>query len=91
MRTGYNDLPQGTVLSPIMYNFYMRLVKACFHLLCSILQYADELVVYISGRHVEAFREYLLDVFDKTDDLVWGPGSFIVCKQVINYGFCHET
>jgi hypothetical protein len=74
-----------------MYNFYTRLVKAFLHLLCSILQYADELFVYISGKHVEAVREYLLDVFDKTDDLVWGPGSFIVCKQVINYGFFQET
>jgi hypothetical protein len=49
MRTGFKGLPQGSVLSPFMYNFYTRLVEACLHPLCSILQYADDLVVYISG------------------------------------------
>jgi hypothetical protein len=41
MRTGFKGLPQGSVLSPFMYNFYTRLVEACLHPLCSILQYAD--------------------------------------------------
>jgi hypothetical protein len=54
MRTGYKSLHQGSVQSPFMYNFYTRLVEACLHPLCSILQYADDLVVYISGKHVEA-------------------------------------
>jgi hypothetical protein len=59
MHTGFKGLPQGSVLSPIMYNFYTRLVEACLHPLCSILQSADDLVVYISGRHVEAVRDCL--------------------------------
>jgi hypothetical protein len=29
------------------------------HPLCSILQYADELVVFVSGKHVEAVRDCL--------------------------------
>jgi hypothetical protein len=29
MCTGYKGLPQGSVLSPFMYNFYTRLVEAC--------------------------------------------------------------
>jgi hypothetical protein len=60
MRTGYKGLPQGSVLSPFMYNFYTRLVEACLHPLCSILQYVDDLVVYILGRHNEAVRDCLL-------------------------------
>jgi hypothetical protein len=32
----YKGLPQGSVLSPFMYNFYTRLVEACLHPLCSI-------------------------------------------------------
>jgi hypothetical protein len=42
-----------------MYNFYTRLIEACLHLLCSILQYAYDLVVYIIGKHVEAVRDRL--------------------------------
>jgi hypothetical protein len=42
-----------------MYTFYTRLVEACLHPLCSILQYAGDLVVYILGRHVEAVRDCL--------------------------------
>jgi hypothetical protein len=56
-RSGFEGLPQGSVISPFMYKFYTRLVEACLYPLCSILQYADDLVVYISGRQVEAVRD----------------------------------
>jgi hypothetical protein len=59
LRTGYKGLPQRSVLSPIMYNFYTHLVEACLHPLCSILQYADDLVVNICEKHVEAVRNCL--------------------------------
>jgi hypothetical protein len=59
MRTSYKGLPQGPILSPFMYNFYTRLFEACLFPLCSILQYADDLVVYISGKHVEGVWDYL--------------------------------
>jgi hypothetical protein len=47
MRTSYKGLSQGSVLSPFMYNFYTRLVEACWHPLCAILQYVVDLVMYI--------------------------------------------
>jgi hypothetical protein len=59
MHTGYKGLPQGLVLSPFKFNFYTRLVEACLHPLCSMLQYAVDLVVYILGKHVEAVRDCL--------------------------------
>jgi hypothetical protein len=39
--------------------FFDGQTPGCLHTLCSILQYADDLVVYISGRHVEAVRDCL--------------------------------
>jgi hypothetical protein len=57
MRTGFKGPPQGLVLSPFMYNFYTCLIEVCLHPLCLILQYADDLVVYISGKHVEAIKD----------------------------------
>jgi hypothetical protein len=59
MRMGYKGLLQGSVLSSFMYNFYKRLVEACLYPLCSILQYADDLVVFISGKHVKAVTDCL--------------------------------
>jgi hypothetical protein len=59
IRTGYKGQPQGSVLSPFIYKFYTRLAEACLHSLCSILQYAYDLVVYNLGRHVEAVRDCL--------------------------------
>jgi hypothetical protein len=93
MYKGYKCLTQGSVLSQFMYNFYPRLVKACLHPLCSILQYADGLVVLISEEHVEAVRDCLQTSLTRL--MTWfgdlGPGSwdlgFIPCKQVKNYGF----
>jgi ABC-type sugar transport system ATPase subunit len=52
MCTSYNGLPQGSVLSPFMY-------MAFLHRMCSILQYADDLVVFVSGKHVGAARDCL--------------------------------
>jgi hypothetical protein len=48
--TGYKGLPQWSVLSPFMYNFYTRLVEACLHPPSSM---------FISGKHVEAVRDCL--------------------------------
>jgi hypothetical protein len=45
----------------------------------------------ISRKSMLRLLRLLADVFGKTDDLVWGPGSFIVCKQVTKDGFFEET
>jgi hypothetical protein len=43
-----------SVLSPFMYNVYTCLFEACLNPLCS-----EDLVVYISGKHVEAVKNNL--------------------------------
>jgi hypothetical protein len=82
MRAGYKGLPQGSVLYPFMrfmHNFYTGLVEACLHPLCSILQYADYLVVYISGKHIEAVRHCLQTSLTR---LMTGLGTWIFhCLQ----------
>jgi hypothetical protein len=47
LRTGYKGIPQGSILSPFMYNFYTRPVEL------------DDSVVCISEKHVEADRDCL--------------------------------
>jgi hypothetical protein len=50
MRTGYKGPPQGSTIS-----IHVKLMQP----LCSILQYTEDLVVYIPGKHVEAVRDCL--------------------------------
>jgi hypothetical protein len=66
---GYKGLPQGTVLSPFLYN----IIESCPHRFIpsesGFFQYADDLVVYMAHRLLNVARELvqiactLLNVF----------------------------
>jgi ribonuclease HI len=49
---GYKGLPQGSALSPFSYSFYTAEVDLNLPNECSLLQYADDLAVYSSGRQL---------------------------------------
>lgn len=42
----FKGLPQGSVLSPILYNIYTYDLEKSIHFMCKILQYADDLTFY---------------------------------------------
>ena len=42
-------LPQGCVLSPLLYNIYTKNIHKLLHPHCDILEYADDLVLYASS------------------------------------------
>lgn len=48
-RLVWKGLPQGCVLSPILYNLYTSSLHLSLNPDCQILQYADDLVLYISS------------------------------------------
>jgi ribonuclease HI len=53
-RTTWKGLPQGSVLSPILYNIYTYDLDRCIKTdNVNVLQYADDLLIYISGISVE--------------------------------------
>lgn len=45
-RTVYKGLPQGSVLSPLLYNIYTHDLEAFLNGIVSVLQYADDLLIY---------------------------------------------
>jgi hypothetical protein len=49
---GFKGLPQGSALSPFLYNFYTSRVDRVLPISCSMLQYADDLAVSVSHVHV---------------------------------------
>jgi ribonuclease HI len=55
-RTGYKGLPQGSVLSPFLYNLIGSDIDRFIPLGCKILQYADDVVIYATHRLMEIAR-----------------------------------
>jgi hypothetical protein len=47
---GYKGLPQGSVLSPFLYNIIGSCADRFIPSGCEFLQYADDLVVYMAHR-----------------------------------------
>lgn len=51
-RTIWRGLPQGSVLSPILYNIYTHDLESSIGV-CRILQYADDILLYCSHKNIE--------------------------------------
>jgi len=45
-RTVHKGTPQGSILSPLLFNIYLRGIFSCLHPDTNILQYADDIVLY---------------------------------------------
>ncbi|XP_049880538.1 RNA-directed DNA polymerase from mobile element jockey isoform X1 [Pectinophora gossypiella] len=52
-RRVWRGLPQGSVLSPLLYSLYTYDLELCVNSFCSVLQYADDLVLYVSSDSLE--------------------------------------
>lgn len=51
-RTVWKGLPQGSVLSPILYSLYTCDLETTVNPFCKVLQYADDLAIYISSKSI---------------------------------------
>jgi hypothetical protein len=58
-RVGVKGLSQGSVLSPLLYNVVLSGIDAQMVRGVSLLQYAEDLVIYASGFIVQRIRELL--------------------------------
>ena len=52
-RLVWKGLPQGSVLSPLLYSIYTHDLDLSVNNFCNILQYADDIVLYGSSKSVE--------------------------------------
>lgn len=52
-RTVWKGLPQGSVLSPLLYNIYTYDLETSLKASANVLQYADDLLIYKSGKSIE--------------------------------------
>jgi hypothetical protein len=49
----FKSLPQGSALSPFLYSFFTSLADRVLPVRCSMLQYADDLALYVYNVDVE--------------------------------------
>lgn len=49
-RVGYLGVPQGSCLSPLLYNIYVNDIDACIADDCELIQFADDAVLWISEK-----------------------------------------
>jgi len=49
--------PQGSILSPILFNIYLRKISSALHQDTHILQYADDIVLFSGLSDIAAFRD----------------------------------
>ncbi|CAH2101808.1 unnamed protein product [Euphydryas editha] len=52
-RLVWKGLPQGSVLSPLLYSIYTHDLDMSVDSFCSILQYADDIVLYCKSKSIE--------------------------------------
>ncbi|CAH2107345.1 unnamed protein product [Euphydryas editha] len=52
-RLAWKGLPQGSVLSPLLYSIYTHDLDMSVDSFCNILQYADDIVLYCKSKSVE--------------------------------------
>ena len=63
-RTSYKGLPQGSCLSPLLYNFYVKDIDNCLSDGCTLRQLADDGVVSVSGVNAINLQQTLQNTLD---------------------------
>lgn len=66
--------PQGSVSSPMLFNIYLRNIHKCIPKNVKMLQYADDLVVFASGRGVDPVLEILQNTIERIHDYLLNRG-----------------
>ena len=63
-RMSYKGLPQGSCLSPLLYNFYIKDIDNCLEDNCTLRQLADDGVVSVSGTNAIALQQAIQSTLD---------------------------
>jgi len=66
-RTLYNGLPQGSVLSPLLFNLYLKNINQVIPYNCKLIQFADDIAIYCSDKYIDNICKVLSVAFDGID------------------------
>lgn len=59
VRTAVKGVPQGSVLSPILFNLYLSLLESCLPRDVKLLMYADDIAIYAEDNNLERLTQLL--------------------------------
>jgi len=68
-RSLYKGLPQGSVLSPLLFNLYVKDVNKAVPYNCNIIQFADDIVILCRDKVVDWIYSCLSETFNKIN--IW--------------------
>ncbi|CAH2208082.1 jg18039, partial [Pararge aegeria aegeria] len=100
-RLVWKGLPQGSVLSPLLYSIYTHDLELSVNNFCNILQYADDIVLYHSSGSVEEISQCLNSALYYLGQWLSDHGlslSVAKCQAVVftrkrshpTFNFCYE-
>uniref|UniRef100_A0A2M4BAB0 Putative i-11 aae n=3 Tax=Anopheles marajoara TaxID=58244 RepID=A0A2M4BAB0_9DIPT len=67
-RTSFYGLPQGSCLSPLLYNFYVNDIDTCLATSCTIRQLADDGVVSVASKNIADLQRPLQTTLDNLSE-----------------------
>lgn len=73
-RACYKGVPQGGVLSPLLYLLYVSHIDANLHPKVKILQYADDIVIYVDIIDLDADKLILEEAVATVSNRLWKLG-----------------
>lgn len=81
IRTSFIGLPQGSVLSPILFNLYVMCMSECLSQDVKIIQFADDTTIFISGSNVDKMENKLQQTLNKVYHWCFGNGLAISSEK----------
>lgn len=66
-RHAFKGLPQGSVLSPLLFSLYIAHINNCHDISVKSIQYADDILLYASGKHEINVQERIQTALNRTE------------------------
>uniref|UniRef100_A0AAG5DGL5 Reverse transcriptase domain-containing protein n=1 Tax=Anopheles atroparvus TaxID=41427 RepID=A0AAG5DGL5_ANOAO len=88
IRSSFFGLPQGSCLSPILYNFYTNDINACLEPNCNIIQFADDGVLTVACRDPEKAKVALQATLNKLENWANDLGIRFSPRKTEQISFC---
>ncbi|XP_011883761.1 PREDICTED: RNA-directed DNA polymerase from mobile element jockey-like [Vollenhovia emeryi] len=73
-RFSFRGTPQGSILSPLLFNIFIRELPSCLPFGVRALQYADDLVIWSRGRDSFQIMKLLTESIERLDSFLGSRG-----------------
>lgn len=86
-RNVWKGLPQGSVLSPLLYNLYTYNLESSVNCFCSILQYADDIALFYASDSVNEATNRLNTALEYLSDWLMSNGLSLSTPKCLSVLF----